>query len=325
MQGNSEGRGHVIEQFPLVTIGITCFNAAETIRCAIDSALKQDWPNKEIIVVDDASTDGSETELREIARCHPELHLIRHDVNAGYAGALNSLVKASRGEFIAIFDDDDESRPDRITKQWKRVTDYERAHCAGLVLCYTNRNVIRHGQTAVSHVAAAIGREAPEPHGRVVASYLFGYLADPRYVWGMLGSCTLMARRSTFEAIGAFDQSFRRSAELDFAVRAALQGTHFIAVNQSLITQHKTAGDDKSGNIPLEYMLRLRYKYRDFLAGERAYWASLAMAHAWFHGNAGRSLKHRLFMALAYALLPPDILALKVRSRILRRPGKGAG
>jgi hypothetical protein len=53
--------------------------------------------------------------------------------------------------------------------------------------------------------------------------------------------------------------------------------------------------------------------------------ASLAMARAWFHGNAGRSLKHGLFMALAYALLPPDILALKVRSRILRRAGKGAG
>src|SRR5262245_61840679 len=138
MQGNSEGRGRVIEQLPLVTIGITCFNAAETIRCAIDSALKQDWPNKEIIVVDDASTDGSETELREIARCHPELRLIRHDVNAGYAEALNSLIKASRGAFIAIFDDDDESRPDRIANQWKRIMDYERSHGAGLVLCYTN-------------------------------------------------------------------------------------------------------------------------------------------------------------------------------------------
>jgi glycosyltransferase involved in cell wall biosynthesis len=245
-------------------------------------------------------------------------------VNQGYAGALNSAIKSSRGEFLAIFDDDDESRPDRITKQWKRVTAYERAHDASLVLCYTNRNVIRHGQTEVSHMAAAIGRDAPEPNGVAVANYLFGYLADPRYVWGMLGSCTLMARRSTFEAIGAFDQSFRRSAELDFAVRAALQGTHFIAVNEPLIIQHKTAGGEKSGNIPLEYMLKLRYKYRDFLAGERAYWASLAMAHAWFHGNAGRVWKSRLLMTLAYVLLPPNILAAKVRSHMLRRATKRA-
>jgi glycosyltransferase involved in cell wall biosynthesis len=314
----------VIEQLPLVTIGITCFNAADTIRRAIDSALKQDWPNKEIVIIDDASTDGSARLLEEIARSHPELRVIRHDTNAGYAGALNTAVKSSRGAFLAIFDDDDESRPDRITKQWRRITGYERAHDAGLVLCYTNRNVIRHGEAEVSHVAAAIGREAPEPRGRAVAGYLFGYLADPRYVWGMLGSCTLMARLNAFEAISVFDQSFRRSAEIDFAVRAALKGAHFIAVNEPLVTQHKTASGDKSGNIPLEYMLKLRYKYRDFLADERAYLASLAMAHGWFHGNAGRVWKRRAFMTLAYALLPPDILALKVRSIILRRATKGA-
>jgi glycosyltransferase involved in cell wall biosynthesis len=325
MQEGSEGQAHVVEQLPLVTIGLTCFNAADTIRRAIDSALKQDWPNKEILIVDDASTDVSEERLRDIARRHPELRVIRHDANEGYAGALNSVIKSSRGEFLAIFDDDDESRPDRITKQWKRIAAYERAHDAGLVLCYTNRNVIRHGESEVSHMAAAIGREGPEPNGRAVASYMFGYFADPRYVWGMLGSCTLMARRSTFEAIGAFDQSFRRSAELDFAVRAALQGAHFIAVNEPLITQHKTAGHEKSGKIPLEYALKLRHKYRSFLAGERAYWASLAMAHSWFHGNAGRSWRRRLFKTLGYALLPPDILALKVRSIILRQATKEAG
>jgi glycosyltransferase involved in cell wall biosynthesis len=325
MRESSETRDHATEQLPLVTIGITCFNAADTIGRAIDSALKQDWPNKEIVVVDDASTDGSKDRLQEIGSTHPELRVVRHDANQGYAGALNSVIKSSRGAFLAIFDDDDESRPDRITKQWQRIAAYERAHGAGLVLCYTNRNVIRHGQTEISHMAAAIGREGPEPNGRAVASYMFGYFADPRYVWGMLGSCTLMARRSTFETIGAFDQSFRRSAELDFAVRASLQGAHFIAVNEPLITQYKTAGQEKSGNIPLEYALKLRYKYRDFLAGERAYLASLALAHSWFHGNAGRSWKRRLFKTLAYALLPPDILALKVRSIILRQATKGAG
>ena len=312
------------EPLPLVTIAITCFNAADTIRRAIDSALRQDWPRKEIVIVDDASTDGSGKRLEEIARSHPLLRVVRHEVNAGYAGALNSAIEASRGAFLAIFDDDDESRPDRITRQWQRITDYERAHDAGLVLCYTNRNVVRHGQNDISHVAAAMGREAPEPHGRAVASYLFGYFADPRYVWGMLGSCTLMARRSTFAAIGAFDQSFRRSAELDFAVRAALQGAHFIAVNQALITQYKTPGGEKSGTIPLQYALNLRRKHRDFLARENVYLASLAMAHGWFHSNAGRAWRSRLFMALAYALLPLNILAAKCRSRILRRATKEA-
>ena len=133
-----------------------------------------------------------------------------------------------------------------------------------------------------------------------------------------------MARGRTFRAIGNFDPSFRRSAELDFAVRAALQGAHFIAVNEPLITQYKTPSGDKSGNIPLEYALKLRHKYRDYLASERVYSASLAMAHARFHGNAGRLWKRRLFMVLAYALLPPAILASKVRSHILRHTARGA-
>jgi GT2 family glycosyltransferase len=129
-----------------------------------------------------------------------------------------------------------------------------------------------------------------------------------------------MARQRTFTTIGKFDRNFRRSTEVDFAIRAALQGAHFIAVNEPLITQYKTPSSDKLGQIPLEYALKLRHKHRTYLAGQKVYFASLAMAHAWFHGNAGRLWKRRFFMALAYALLPPATLAAKFRSRILRRP-----
>jgi glycosyltransferase involved in cell wall biosynthesis len=305
--------------FPLITVGITCFNAANTIGRAIASAMKQDWPNKEIVVVDDASTDGSGAVLQEMARQHPGLRVIRHRANGGYPCALNTIIKASQGEFFAIFDDDDESRQDRLTKQWRRLTNYERVRGAELVLCYANRDVVRPGQTRPDHVAMAIGREPPEPSGPIVANYLFGHLADSHHVWGMLGSCTLIARRRTFLTLGDFDVSFRRFAELDFAVRAALRGAHFIAVNEPLTIQYKTASADKSGKIPLEYAVKLRRKHKDYLINQKAYLASLAMAHAWFYGNAGRFWTHHFFLALAYGLLPPSILAAKLRSRLIGR------
>ena len=44
-----------------VTIGITCFNAEKTIEKAIEGALNQEWVNKEIIIIDDGSTDNSRT------------------------------------------------------------------------------------------------------------------------------------------------------------------------------------------------------------------------------------------------------------------------
>jgi hypothetical protein len=124
-----------------------------------------------------------------------------------------------------------------------------------------------------------------------------------------------MARRRTFRAIGDFDPDFRRSAELDFAVRAALQKAHFISVNEPLITQYKTASADKAGTIPVEYALKLRRKHKNYLSRENVYWASIVMAYAWFHGNAGRAWRHRLLSTLAYGLLPPSILFAKLRSR----------
>ena len=49
----------ILRKTPLITIAITCFNAEKTIERAILSALNQDWPNFEIIIVDDASKDSS--------------------------------------------------------------------------------------------------------------------------------------------------------------------------------------------------------------------------------------------------------------------------
>jgi|SRR6516162_4276543 len=304
--------------FPLITVGISCFNAENTIARAIKSALKQDWCNKEIVVVDDASTDASAAVLQEMAREHPGLRVTRHTINQGYAGALNTIIKLSRGDFLAIFDDDDESRQDRLTKQWRRITDYERLHDAELVLCYANRDVVLVGRTRPDEVAMAIGREPPEPRGPIVANYLFGHLADSHHVWGLLGSCTLMTRRRTFLALGGFDQNFRRFSEWDLGVRAALRGAHFIAVNEALIIQHKTATADKSGKIPFKNALNLTRKHKNYLIKERAYLASRARVYARYHAHAGHHWRTQLFLALAYGLLPPSILAAKLASRLVR-------
>jgi glycosyltransferase involved in cell wall biosynthesis len=300
--------------FPLVTIGITCHNAADTITRAVGSALAQDWPNAEIIVVDDCSTDGSWQVLEALARGEPKLKVLRHEANKGYPSALNTIFSAARGEFIAIFDDDDDNVLDRLKAQYERISDYERATGSRLVFCYANRNVVKRGQTAPDHVALAIGRRAPEPRGPAVADYLFAISADPRFVWGMFGSCTLMARRSTFSAVGPFDENFRRCAEWDMAVRAALIGTHFIAIDRPLTTQYKTQSADKSGPVPLKYALLLREKHRDYLEQRGFYFASRALARSNFHDNEKQIWKSRAYRLLAF-MLAPSLLWERLRSR----------
>jgi glycosyltransferase involved in cell wall biosynthesis len=297
----------------LITIGITCHNAADTIGRAVAGALAQDWAETEVIVVDDASIDQSWNILETLAKSEPKLRIIRHEINKGYPGALNSIIAAANGEFVAIFDDDDASTPDRLSAQFGRLTNYEGTTGAELVFCYSNRNVVKLGGTEPDHMGLAIGRYSPEPHGPAVADYLLGIRADPNYVWGLFGSCTLMARRSALKAVGPFDEKFRRSAEWDMAIRAALMGAHFIAVDRPLITQYKTQSADKSGSVPLKYSLLLREKHRDYLKRRGLYLASRALAHSNFYKNQKRPWKSWAYRLLAY-MLGPSMLRRRLGS-----------
>jgi glycosyltransferase involved in cell wall biosynthesis len=306
----------------LVSIGITCFNAHDTIERAVRSALAQTWPQKEIIIVDDGSADGSRLIIERLAAQNPGVRFVFHPENRGYAGAVNTIVREARGDFIAIFDDDDESIPERLELQISRIQAYEAQHECDLVLCYSNRTVIKVGSDTPDHVAKAIGRSAPEPKGPAVADFLFGISRDEAYVWGMFGSCTLTARRRVFELIGEFDETFRRSAEWDFAVRAAFKGAHFIAVDQPLVTQWKTAGADKAGRVPLIYSLQLRAKHKPYLAGKRLYHASRELARAQFFGSKKKIIRSRLHLATAM-VLGPSLITGKLRRRVNRvRAGK---
>lgn len=289
---------------PRITIGITCHNARDTIGRAIGSALAQDWPDLEVVAIDDHSSDGSWDILSQCAAHEPRLKILRHKANKGYPGALNTIFAHATGDFVAIFDDDDDNVPDRVRAQIERITAYERSTGAELVFCYSNRAVVKGGHTAPDHISLAIGRTAPEPSGPEVADFLLGTDATPGKVWGMFGSCTLMARRSSFEAVGPFDESFRRCAEWDMAIRAAFMGAHFIAVDRPLVTMYKTAGADKAGTVPLRYALMLREKHRTWLDRRGLYWASRMFARSNFWGNKRKIFKSRFFRALGYALAP---------------------
>ncbi|HEY0917988.1 glycosyltransferase family 2 protein [Devosia sp.] len=305
---------HPDSSVPLITIGVTCHNAANTIERAVDSALRQAWPNTEIVVVDDASTDGSWPLIEHMARADARVRALRHATNRGYPAALNTILKEARGDYVAFFDDDDDSVPGRLAAQHERLSAYEQQVGPALILCYANRLVVEAGADTADHVALAIGRSAPEPHGPRVADFVLGLGADPGYVWGMLGSCTLMARRETFAAIGPFDEDFRRCAEWDLAVRAAIRGGHFIAVDSPLVTQYKTISPDKTGDAPLRYAIMLRRKHRQQLNSPITYIASCAAAFARHHGSAGHKWRSRAYLAAA-CLLSPTLLAFTLHRR----------
>ncbi len=98
----------------LVSILIPAFNAERFIADTIKSALSQTWPNKEIVVVDDGSTDQTLSIARQFAS--ENVHVVTQP-NQGAAAARNTAFSLSRGDYVQWLDADDLLAPDKLAKQ----------------------------------------------------------------------------------------------------------------------------------------------------------------------------------------------------------------
>ena len=99
---------------PLVSILIPAFNAEEWIASTLQSAIAQTWPRKEIIVVDDGSTDRTAEVARRFAS---KSVAVLSKQNEGAASARNHALRVSHGDYIQWLDADDLLAPDKIEKQ----------------------------------------------------------------------------------------------------------------------------------------------------------------------------------------------------------------
>lgn len=97
----------------LVSILIPCYNAERWVAHAIESALAQTWPDKEVIVVDDGSTDGS---LDEIRKFDGQIQW-ETGPNRGGNIARNRLLEIAQGEWLQYLDADDYLLPEKIANQ----------------------------------------------------------------------------------------------------------------------------------------------------------------------------------------------------------------
>lgn len=247
----------------LVTIGITAFNAADSIERAVYSALNQTWKPIEIIAVDDCSTDETRKLLDQISSDHPELCVFNNRRNCGVAVSRNKILKMAKGEFVAFFDDDDISMPERIKVQLDRILEYEcRFHEAPLIICHTARKLIY--PSGDFRIETTMGQQEGRrvPNGVAVAERIL--LGKPlKNGYGACPTCSQMARLSTYRVVGGFDPEFRRSEDTEFNLRLAKMGGHFVGVAKPLVVQYMTRTTDKSLADEHRFMQMLIEKHRD--------------------------------------------------------------
>lgn len=117
------------ENQPLVSAIIPTHNRSDLLKRAIESVVEQTWENIEIVVVDDASDDGTSELLEQLSKKH-RITVIRNEIAKGAAASRNIAIENSTGEFITGLDDDDFWRPKRVEFLMEEFEDGYSAVCS---------------------------------------------------------------------------------------------------------------------------------------------------------------------------------------------------
>ncbi len=119
---------------PLVSIALRSFNQKDFLKESLDSVLAQSYQNIEIIVADDASTDGSQSLITDYQEQYPgKIFPILNENNLGHTKNLNKALFACKGKYVSIFDGDDIMHPQKIEKQVEFME--QNPNCT---ICYHN-------------------------------------------------------------------------------------------------------------------------------------------------------------------------------------------
>ena len=187
---------------PLVSVVLPTFNRERSVGKAIESVLRQTYTRLEVLVVDDASTDGTPELVRGLGDAR--IVYLRQDDNRGGSAARNRGLSAARGELIAFQDSDDEWLPHKLERQVGLLT--RSTESTGVIYC-PYRRIYADGRTE-THPADP----AAAPRGEIHHELLRG---------NFVGTPTILARRSCCDSVGGFDEALPRFQDWDWMIRVS--------------------------------------------------------------------------------------------------------
>lgn len=132
-----------MKAFPLVSVGLPTYNRAATLKRAIESVLAQDYPNFELIISDNASTDETQIICEDFCRREVRIRYLRQSSNIGLTANFQSVLKGAQGEFFMWLADDDWIDPDYVSQCLSHLV--ESPDCvlvAGREKCYRGAELI---------------------------------------------------------------------------------------------------------------------------------------------------------------------------------------
>lgn len=227
---------------PRASIIVPAYNATATIVPTLDSLCAQTFPDYEVVVVDDGSTDETAAVVR--AHGHPRIRLVRQQ-NRGLAGARNTGIANARGAFIGFCDADDLWRPSKLSAH---VAHLEASPQVGLsysgsLLIDENGQPLRIAQKPrLKNVTAAqIFRRNPVGNG---SAAVLRRAALDDIAWRPLHETT----RDWW-----FDENFRQSEDIECWLRLALTTGWQVEGVPGLLTLYRVAGNGLSAQTGRQY------------------------------------------------------------------------
>ncbi len=200
-----------MDSIPLVSVVVPVWGKVATVAATLQSVADQTHPMIELIVIDDASTDGSLEVVEEWIRTTTRpCTLIRNHENLGLNRSLNRGMQRATGEFIVCLDADDSLLPHMVeshARLLRESTDLVLVHGDG-------RRVDQHGTILVESIVME-HRSSPAPSGMIFTELL----VDPRFIH----FSTVMMRRSAIDAVGLFDEDLAYQ-DFDMLLRLARIG-----------------------------------------------------------------------------------------------------
>ncbi len=195
----------MMNKSPLVSVIIPTYKRPDFLKRAICSVLNQTHKNIEVIVVDDNNPNSEGRRLTEDVMQefleNPQVKYIKHEKNKNGSAARNTGFRNSKGELIALLDDDDEFLPEKIESQIKCLSAKDETFGA----CYSN--YLRIGEDGKLLDKNRESREG------------FLYLEALKRNLFTQGGSNLLIKREMFQAINGFDESYERNQDIEFMAR----------------------------------------------------------------------------------------------------------
>jgi GT2 family glycosyltransferase len=298
---------NILHPSPKVAVVILNWNGVQHLREFLPSVLASAYPNLQIIVADNASTDESIAWLRQH---HPAVTLLESEKNFGYAGGYNYFLKQVEADYYVLLNSDVE-----VTPQWiQPVIDLMEQNptigaCQPKILSYTNKEKFEYAGASGGWIDSLA---YPFSRGRVF-DYIeedMGQYNDPAPTFWASGAA-FFVRAKIFHAMGGFDASFfAHQEEIEFCWRLHQKG-YEVYVCPTSVVYHLGGGTLPAGSrqkvylnfrnnlimavrnwtmasvlwkLPLRFMLDAISAWKALFQGNHNYWLGVFHAHISFMG-----------------------------------------